>query len=120
MSPLSNQLPAEHELQAFVDSIESGVVKLLLQDAKGEWHGHLLPEAVLPPNTKEGSPLAVGNRHRRGLLALAYGSSVRGVALLGLSSASLVIGVWVLGGSLPCPSSSTAIAITSARFTRLS
>jgi hypothetical protein len=60
MSPISNQLPAEHELQAFVDSIESGVVKLLLQDAKGEWHGHLLPEAVLPPNTKEGSWLRLG------------------------------------------------------------
>lgn len=39
----------------FVDSMESGIVKLLLQDERGEWQGHPLPASILPPGTKEGA-----------------------------------------------------------------
>ncbi len=42
-------------LHVFVDSIDSGIVKLLLRDDRGEWRGHNLPATVLPPGTKEGA-----------------------------------------------------------------
>lgn len=34
---------------------ESGIVKLLLRDERGEWKGYNLPATVLPPETKEGA-----------------------------------------------------------------
>jgi hypothetical protein len=40
---------------AFVDSIESGLVKLLLQDESGQWRAHSLPATILPTGTKEGT-----------------------------------------------------------------
>lgn len=42
-------------MHVYVDSIESGIVKLLLRDDRGEWRGHNLPAAVLPPGTREGT-----------------------------------------------------------------
>lgn len=45
-------------LHVYVDSIESGIVKLLLRDDRddrGEWRGHNLPATVLPPGTREGA-----------------------------------------------------------------
>ncbi len=39
---------------AFVDSIESGLAKLLLQDESGDWRAYGLPASVLPENTREG------------------------------------------------------------------
>jgi len=42
-------------LHVYVDSIESGIVKLLLREDSGEWRGHNLPATVLPPGTREGA-----------------------------------------------------------------
>ena len=42
-------------LHVYVDSIESGIVKLLLRDERGEWKGYNLPATVLPPGTREGT-----------------------------------------------------------------
>ena len=42
-------------LHVYVDSIESGIVKLLLREDSGEWRGHNLPATVLPPGTREGT-----------------------------------------------------------------
>lgn len=44
--------PAQH---AFVDSIDSGIVKLLLRDESGQWRAHSLPASILPTGTKEGT-----------------------------------------------------------------
>jgi hypothetical protein len=38
-----------------VDGLEAGVVRLLLQDERGEWRIYHLPNAVLPAAVKEGS-----------------------------------------------------------------
>jgi len=42
-------------MHVYVDSIESGIVKLLLREDSGEWKGHNLPATVLPPGTREGA-----------------------------------------------------------------
>lgn len=39
---------------AFVDSIESGLAKLLLRDENGDWKAYLLPASVLPKQSREG------------------------------------------------------------------
>jgi hypothetical protein len=40
---------------AFVDAIESGIARLLIQTADGEWRGYGLPSQLLPAEAKEGS-----------------------------------------------------------------
>lgn len=44
---------AQEAALAFVDSIESGIAKLLLQD-RGEWKAYTLPSSVLPKDAKDG------------------------------------------------------------------
>ncbi len=51
-TPTTEQASAMH---VYVDSIESGIVKLLLREDSGEWKGHNLPATVLPPGTREGA-----------------------------------------------------------------
>ncbi len=51
-TPTAEKASAMH---VYVDSIESGIVKLLLREDSGEWKGHNLPATVLPPGTREGA-----------------------------------------------------------------
>lgn len=57
MSTPSHTDPGQPSSQplAFVDSIESGIAKLLLRDDSGEWRAHSLPASILPPGTNEGT-----------------------------------------------------------------
>lgn len=40
---------------AFLDGLEDGVARLLMQDEHGEWRTFHLPAAALPPEAHEGS-----------------------------------------------------------------
>jgi len=48
--------------RAFVDGLEEGKARLLLEDAHGEWQTYHLPAAVLPADVKEGSWLELTAR----------------------------------------------------------
>jgi len=55
-TPISTPTTAKASaMHVYVDSIESGIVKLLLREDSGEWKGHNLPATVLPPGTREGA-----------------------------------------------------------------
>lgn len=49
----------QSSVQAYIDTVESGVARVLLQDADGEWRGHSLPAAILPQEAREGSWLEI-------------------------------------------------------------
>ena len=48
--------------RAYLDGIEEGTARLLLEDAHGEWLTYHLPTAALPTDAKEGSWLELGTR----------------------------------------------------------
>lgn len=67
MSPKASepQSKTEKELTAvaaYIDSVESGVARVLLQGSDGEWHGHSLPALLLPKGAAEGSWLQISLR----------------------------------------------------------
>jgi hypothetical protein len=49
----------QSSVQAYIDAVESGVARVLLQDPDGEWRGHSLPAASLPKEAREGSWLEI-------------------------------------------------------------
>jgi hypothetical protein len=46
---------AASEVVAYVDAVEAGIARVLLQDKDGEWRGYSLPSVVLPAHAGEGS-----------------------------------------------------------------
>ncbi len=48
--------------RAFVDGLEAGVARLLLQDEQGEWRSYHLPAAALPKDAQEGGWLELSTR----------------------------------------------------------
>ncbi len=46
---------AKSSVAAYIDSVESGIARLLLQGLDGEWRGYSLPATILPPGAGEGS-----------------------------------------------------------------
>lgn len=50
------------QVLAYIDAVESGVARLLLRDADGEWRGHNLPAAILPAGAKENTWLEISLR----------------------------------------------------------
>lgn len=48
--------------RAFLDGLEAGVARLLLQDAQGEWRSYHLPAVVLPKDAQEGGWLELSAR----------------------------------------------------------
>jgi len=46
---------APRTTRAFIDGVESGVARLLMADASGEWRTFHLPALALPAGAKEGS-----------------------------------------------------------------
>jgi hypothetical protein len=48
--------------RAFLDGVESGVARLLMEDEHGEWRTFHLPAAALPASAKEGSWIELGIR----------------------------------------------------------
>jgi hypothetical protein len=53
---------SQRAVLAYIDSVESGVARLLLRDSDGEWRGHALPAAILPADAREGSWLEISLR----------------------------------------------------------
>lgn len=47
---------------AYVDSVEAGVARVLLQGSDGDWHSHSLPALLLPKGAGEGSWLTLSVR----------------------------------------------------------
>jgi hypothetical protein len=47
--------PATTTTAAFVDSVDSGIARILLPDPAGDWRGYSLPAHLLPTTVKEGS-----------------------------------------------------------------
>lgn len=67
MSPRAPQPKTKTEKEptavaAYIDSVESGVARVLLQGKDGEWHGHSLPALLLPKGAGEGSWLQISLR----------------------------------------------------------
>ncbi len=46
---------AQSHTSAYVDAIESGVARILLQTEDDEWRGYSLPAHLLPKEVREGS-----------------------------------------------------------------
>ena len=51
-----------HTTRAYVDGLEAGKARLLLEDQQGEWQTYHLPASALPQDAKEGSWLELGAR----------------------------------------------------------
>ncbi len=47
---------------AYVDSVEAGVARVLIQGSDGDWHSHSLPALLLPKGAGEGSWLQLSLR----------------------------------------------------------
>lgn len=51
--PEEKKMP-HRSTEAYIDTVEEGVARILLKDSSGEWRGHALPATILPQGVKEG------------------------------------------------------------------